>query len=181
MTRDRYLSDDELRRFMEAVRTRRHINQPRDHAFFAILANTGIRPSEALALSREDVHVHCATPWLMLKRDAGPARPVVELVIHDDVAVVIRKWCAGMSRKSKLFPFTRRQSERLFHYYLERAKVQRFKIYSLRHTVGMKLWRHTRDLRLMQAIMGHARMRATEIYSQVPAKDVAAALEAIGV
>ena len=49
LTRERYLTDAELAAFMAAVRDRRHVHQPRDHALFALLANTGIRPSEARA------------------------------------------------------------------------------------------------------------------------------------
>ena len=61
VTPDRFLSDAELAAFMDAVRTRRHKNQPRDHALFALLVNTGMRPSEARALRRRDVRLDTFT------------------------------------------------------------------------------------------------------------------------
>ena len=181
MTRDRYLSDAELGRFMAAVRERRHRNQPRDYALFALLANTGIRPSEARGLERRDVHFG-PHPWIRLRRPFtrhGPD-PCNELAIPPAVAAVVKAYAAPLDPTAKLFPFTKRQGARLFHYYASKAGVpERFRIYSLRHTAGMRLWPVTRDLRLIQAIMGHARLKASAIYVHTSPADMRAALEAI--
>lgn len=59
MTRERYLNESELRSFTTAVRERRHVHQARDYAFFVLLANTGILPSEALSLKRSDLDLEC--------------------------------------------------------------------------------------------------------------------------
>jgi integrase len=184
MTRERFLSDAELERFMAAVRDRRHVNQPRDHALFALLANTGIRPSEALALTRGDLHLEAAGPWLRLSRKprkhAPP--PTDELEISRRVADVLRTYCGEMPADQKLFAFTKRQSWRLFHYYSALAGISpKYRIYSLRHTVGMRLWRYTKDLRLMQAIMGHQRLKSATIYMHVAPEIVRNALEATSI
>jgi integrase len=68
MNRERYLSDAELQRLIQVIRERHHVHQPRDHALFALLANTGIRPSEALALTRADVHPHARPAWIRVRR-----------------------------------------------------------------------------------------------------------------
>lgn len=172
MTRDRFLSDAELEAFMAAVRTRRHKHQARNHALFALLANTGIRPSEAMALTVADVHVHAADPWIGLHRPHKPntAEPTNELIINRGIARVLKKHLDSLpdGRLQRLFPFTKRQAERLFKRYCLIAGISTaFKIYALRHTVGMKLWRHTHDLRIMQAVMGHVRMKATAAYVHV--------------
>lgn len=150
---------------MAAVRDRKHVNQPRDYALFALLANTGMRPSEALALTRADLHVHGRPPWVRLHRQTKKNAPALttELSIHPKVARVIACFLAE-SKGDKPFPFTSRQSQRLFHYYLRAAGLQRRKIYALRHSAGMKLWRHSHDIRLMQAIMGHVRLKAAAVY-----------------
>jgi site-specific recombinase XerD len=172
MTRERFLSDAELEAFMAAVRGRRHKHQPRDHALFALLANTGIRPSEAMALTIANVHVHARDPWIRLHRPhkQHAAEPTNELGINRKVASVLGKHLDMLTddRQQKLFPFTKRQSERLFKRYCLLAGIgQTYRLYSLRHTVGMRLWRHTKDLRLMQAIMGHVRLQATASYVHV--------------
>jgi integrase len=183
MTRDRYLSDAELVAFMAAVRLRRHVHQPRDHALFALLANTGIRPSEALALTRADCHLGGKLPWIRLRRvgKRHTPQPTNELVINRAVADVVRRYVNEALPGDRLFPFTRRQSERLFHYYRRKAGiVQLHKIYCLRHSAGMRLVRFVKDLRIVQAIMGHSGLRATMVYAHVSPERLQAAYEAAG-
>jgi integrase/recombinase XerD len=170
MTRERYLSDAELERFMAAVRERRHVNQPRDHALFALLANTGMRPAEARALTAADLHLEGRAPWVRLnrpKKKHGPEQ-LRYLILQRAVATVVKRYADTLPTGSRLFPFTKRQSARLFHYYAGKAAiVPARKIYALRHTVGMRLWRHTKDVRLMQAILGHTNLTATSGYVHV--------------
>ena len=178
LTRERYLTDAELARFMAAVRERRHVHQPRDHAFFALLANTGIRPAEARAVVRADVHLG-REPWLRLHRAALPKRPAPtnELELHPEVGKVLARYCADMPPDARLWTFSKRQSERLFHYY--RAKVGLppcYRVFSLRHTFGMRLWRHTRDLRVIQAMLGHRWLKPAHAYIHTPPSTVRAVL-----
>jgi integrase len=185
MTRERYLSDPELKRFMAAVRERRHVHQPRDHALFALLANTGMRPAEARALTRGDCHLEGRAPWVRIFRMGkkhGP-QPLRRLFLHRTVAAVVRRHLLSIGPNPclKLFPFTKRQSARLFHYYADKAGITpRRKIYALRHTVGMRLWAHTRDIRLIQAIMGHVSLQATEGYVHTAPDSIRAAYSSAG-
>ncbi len=178
LTRERYLTDAELAAFMAAVRDRRHVHQPRDHALFALLANTGIRPSEARAMVRADIHLG-RRPWVQLHRARLPARPdpTNELDIHAEVAAVLARYCSEMPPEAKLWPFTKRQSERLFHYYRRKAGLEPcYRIFTLRHTCGMRLWRHTRDLRVIQAMLGHRWLKATHAYIHTPGQAIKSAL-----
>ena len=170
LTRERYMTDPELAAFMAAVRNRRHVHQPRDHALFALLANTGIRPSEARALVRGDVSLG-REPWIRLHRAALPKRPTPtnELEIHREVADVLARYCKDMPPDAKLWPFTKRSSERLFHYYRAKAGLPScFRIFTLRHTFGMRLWRYTHDLRIIQAMLGHRWLGPAHAYIHTP-------------
>lgn len=186
VTRDRYLSDAELEQFMAAVRERRHKNQPRDHAFFAILANTGIRPAEALRLTRADLHLKGRPPWFQLhrtRRPHGPS-PVNELIVNPRVAAVVRLYAETLTGdpSTRPWPFTRRQAARLFHFYSNKAGVdQRFRIYDLRHTFGIRLWRHTKDVRLIQGIMGHTSLVASSGYRHVTPEQFRDVYERVGI
>lgn len=186
MTRERYLSDPELTRFMAAVRERRHCHQPRDYALFALLANTGMRPSEARALTRADCHLDGREPWVRLHRISkkhGPA-PLEYLVLNVAVAGIVKAHVASLpdDPSTKLFAFTKRQGARLFHYYADKAGiVPKRKIYALRHTVGMRLWRHTHDIRLIQAIMGHTNQAATAGYIHTAPEKIRDAYEHAGI
>jgi integrase len=185
MTPERFLSDDQLARLMAVVRERHHLNQPRDYALIALLANTGIRPSEALTLTRADVHPHARPPWIRVMRlkKRHAADPITKLPLHPKVAKVLANYVDQLSgkRTDKLFDFTKRQSFRLFRYYAGKAGLPlNLRIYSLRHTVGMRLWRHTSDIRLMQGIMGHVRTKATSVYVHIAPERMRAARERIG-
>jgi integrase/recombinase XerC len=187
MTRERFLSDAELAAFMAAVRERRHKNQPRDYAFFALLANTGIRPSEARSLTTADVRVPArGGGWIRLNRPEKrhAPKPTNELALHDAVTSILREYCRTIQPGSPLFPFSKRQSARLFHFYSSKAGIPRtYRIYSLRHTAGMRLWRQTKDLRIIQAIMGHVRLKASTAYVHInpeTVRDAYAAARTVG-
>lgn len=169
MTRDRFLSDHELARFMTAVRERRHKHQPRDHAFFALLANTGMRPSEALALTRGDCHLECHEPWIRLVRlkKKTKAQRFDDLVIPTHLATILRSYVVGLSDCDRLFKFTRRQTTRLFHNYRRACGLRKVKLYILRHTAATRLYRATRDIKVVQAILGHEKPDTSAIYAHI--------------
>lgn len=185
MTQERFLTDAQLAALMTVVRDRRHVHQPRDHALFALLANTGIRPSEALSLTRADVHPHARPAWIRVHRvkKRHAADPITKLPLNPRVAKVLARYVDELKaqRHDKLFSFTKRQSFRLFRYYAGKAGLpSHLRIYSLRHTVGMRLWRHTGDIRIMQGIMGHVRTKATSAYVHVAPERMRAARARIG-
>lgn len=168
MTRERYLSDAELAAFMDAVRSRRHKHQPRDYAMFTLLANTGLRPAEVSSLVVSDLHLSARQPWIRLHRPkpgAGPL-PINELVVHREVARVVLAYTSTLQPQTQPWKFSsRRQVARLFRYYLARAGITHaYKVYSLRHSVGMRLWRATRDLRLIQGLLGHSHVSGAACY-----------------
>lgn len=178
LARGRYLTEPEIAAFMAAVRNRRHVHQPRDYALFALLANTGIRPSEARAMVRADIHLG-RRPWVRLHRASIPGlpKPTNELDIHAEVAAVLARYCSEMPPEAKLWTFTKRQSERLFHYYRRKAGLEPcYRIFTLRHTCGRRLWRHTRDLRVIQAALGHRWLKAARAYIHAPGQAIKSAL-----
>jgi len=169
LTRERYLTDSELKRFMETVRTRRHKNQPRDHAFFALLANTGIRPSEARALTRDDVHLGGREPWIRVRRLKKKRPTSDDLQIPQGLATTL---CAYLSylpvTENSLFRITLRQAARLFQLYRKRAHVHRCPMYALRHTAATRIYRATRDIKIVQAVLGHETPDVSAIYAHIP-------------
>lgn len=168
--RSRFFTDAELGRLLEAVRTRRHKNRPRDHALFSLLATTGIRPSEALALRRSDVHLVSGEPWIRVRR-LKTRRPVAiaqELAIPADLADTLRIHAETVEDGGVLFAISRRQAERLFHHYARQARIPgRSWLYCLRHTAATRIYRATRDIRTVQAVLGHAHPNMSAIYAHV--------------
>ena len=171
VTRERFLSDSELERFMAAVRERRHVHQPRDHALFALLANTGIRPSEAVALTRGDLNLDAKRPWIRVGRlKKKDVRKFDELAIPARLAEILSGYVASplMLGNDRLFRITRRQIERLFHHYRRIAGLRRVKLYILRHTAGTRIYRATRNIAIVQAVLGHEKPETSAIYAHIP-------------
>ena len=172
MTRERFLSDAELAAFMAAVRERRHKNQPRDYAFFALLANTGIRPSEALALRRSDCHLSGERPRIRVtrlkKRKTVPEFD--ELQITQELAAMLQPHLESVEHTpdAVVFALGKRQAERSFHHYSRLAGIRPGRwLYSLRHTAATRIYLATRDIHIVQAILGHERPDMSCIYAHV--------------
>ncbi len=170
MFRERYLSEQELAAFMDAVRRR---GIARDYALFAVLANTGIRPTEALSLTRADVHVHARLPWIRVtrlkKRKAVPESDDIEL--SSDVAAVLATHVATVPDHSdaRVFPLNRRTIQKTFKLYARRAGLWRgFHLYTLRHTAATRVYVATRDITIVQAMLGHENPDTSCIYAHVP-------------
>lgn len=169
LTRARFLTDAELAAFMEAVRTRRHVNAVRDHALFALLANTGIRPSEALALTRADVHPHARPPWVRVTRLKKRHRAVDEIQLTPALAGIVAERAGEVADPgARLFGMCARGAQRLFHYYARCAGITRkTHLYVLRHTAATRLYRSTKDIGLVQAMLGHNSPDTTAIYTHI--------------
>lgn len=155
---------------MRAITERRHRNQPRDHALFALLANTGLRPSEALGLTVADLHLRAARPWINVRRLKKQSERVDELEISPDLATVLRRFTPlSADPASLVFGVSRRQAERLFHFYARRAGVSKNRyLYVLRHTAATRIYRATRDIKVVQAVLGHESAETSSIYAHIP-------------
>jgi integrase len=171
MTSERYLTDDQLARFMTVVRERHHVNQPRDYALFALLANTGIRPGEALALTVADAFPHERPAWIRVKRlkkrKAVPEWDDIE--IGDDLALVLARHVDSLpiTPSQRVFHMNRRSTQRVFKVYARRAKIQA-NLYVLRHTAATRLYVATRDIEMVQAMLGHENRDTSTIYAHIP-------------
>lgn len=172
LTLDRFLSDDELDRFLTAVRMRRHQHQPRDAAMFTLLATTGLRPTEALALTVDDLHpaTHRTGDWITVRRLKKKRPTRDELVLPAAVGGMLREYIAGAGLGSgdRLFKLHRRQVQRLFRYYARLAGLSpRFYCYCLRHTAATRIYRATRDIAVVQSVLGHDSPDTSCIYAHV--------------
>jgi site-specific recombinase XerC len=165
------LTDDELVRFLAAVRDRQHANNARDRALFALLANTGFRPSEVLVLTRGDLHLEGTAPWVRVrrlkKRKAIPEREEIE--ISTRLAEILAAHAGPLAATDRVFRINRRAVQRLFKFYARRAGLWKgHHLYVLRHTAATRMYVATRDLTLVQAMLGHENVDTSCIYAHLP-------------
>lgn len=183
-----FLSGEELERFLRVPLT---LKQPeliavRDKAILELLFSTGLRVSELVSLQRDDVELKkgeigvtgkgrkrrvvfispAAREWtqkyLALRRDMSPS-----LFANHDRAHTARE-----KEKSRLRAvvegLTPRSVQRMVEKYAAAAGiVKHITPHVMRHSFATDLLRNGADIRSVQAMLGHASITTTQVYTHV--------------
>jgi site-specific recombinase XerC len=147
----------------------------RDHATLVVAVQTGLRISELIALSRNDVnldvgaHVRC-----MGKGRKERATPLTGLTI-----AVLRGWLAEQAGEAHDPLFPTRTGTRLSHDAIERRlaghlatahascpslRGKHVTMHTLRHTAAMRLLHAGIDIAVIALWLGHEQIATTHIY-----------------
>jgi integrase/recombinase XerD len=141
-------------------------------ALVELLYGSGLRASELVALPRGAVHPD--RPFLILKGKGGVERMVP---ISDRARAAVAAWrvCVPMEA-AWLFPGGKKHLTRIRLYQLIKALAveagippHRVSPHVLRHAFATHLLGGGADLRAVQAMLGHADIATTEIYTHVEA------------
>lgn len=159
----------------------RYQSPHRNRVMLRLMLATGLRAGEVVALRPE--HIDMDTCRLVVREGKG-ARDRV-LWFPDDVRDELEEWLDRRPDSEYLFPT--RDGKQLATRYLrelvsrlaERAEIaehEKVSPHTLRHTFATDLYRETRDLRLVQAALGHSSVQTTEIYTHLVNGEVEDAL-----
>lgn len=168
-----YLDADELRRWLGAADT-----DETDGALFRLLATTGLRISEALALRWTDIDLAGRRLWVRRSKSAAGVREVG--LVADDVAALrlhsdrqrFQRDKAGAQWLDEGYVFTRADGRRLAYDTVVRRIGRRCHAlgitpltpHGLRHTHGTYLASIGIPQRAIAERLGHASTRSTERY-----------------
>ncbi len=173
------ISNEELERLLEAPNGF-DLKNLRDKALLELLFSTGLRVSELCALSR----------YIDLKKDEFSVRgkgDKVRLVflsarakdalkkyldkredVDDALFISISKSYKLKAKSSRL---TSRSVERIIKYYAIKAGIdKKVTPHIIRHSFATDLLENGADLRSVQALLGHANIATTQIYTHVTDK-----------
>jgi integrase/recombinase XerD len=147
-------------------------NDLRLAALVELLYGSGLRASELVALPRNAVHPD--RPFLILKGKGGVERMVP---ISDRARAAVAAWRVHVpADKLWLFPGGKKHLTRISLYQLIKALAveagippDRVSPHVLRHAFATHLLGGGADLRAVQAMLGHADIATTEIYTHVEA------------
>ncbi|MGR6327698.1 tyrosine recombinase [Sphingomonas sp. XXL09] len=139
-------------------------------ALVELLYGSGLRASELVSLPRNSVHPD--RPFLILKGKGGRERLVP---ISDRARAAVATWRAHVATdRPWLFPSGRAHMSRIRLYQLIKALAadagippDRVSPHVLRHAFATHLLAGGADLRALQAMLGHADIATTEIYTHV--------------
>jgi integrase len=181
--RDRYLSEDELRRLKQALEERTYckgtkkINKTfyRLRLIVLIAATTGMRAAEIFGLRWSDVMYSEGLIAVRAKLKGGKMRYVPMPV---ELAGELRRFPAVIG-EDRIFPpkagatSGRQRVEGSFVDLLERAKIENFRFHDLRHTFASWYMMNGGDLYELAKILGHSNIKMTERYAKLARKHIA--------
>ncbi len=175
-----FLEGDDLERFLDSpLQTKEpKIIQARDKAILELLFSTGLRVSELARLQRKELNLdkeeftvrgkggklrvvflsnqsrHYLRTYLDQRGDEHPAL----FIRHDRAA----------KRSSEVAALTPRSIQRLVTAYARLAGVnKRITPHTLRHSYATDLLMNGADIRSVQAMLGHASITTTQIYTHI--------------
>lgn len=188
MTRDKYLSDAEIKQLKKicidraiADRARDRINGPKTWMAVDLALSTGLRVSELAKLTVEDID------WVnnaisVLRRKKRRAKPVREWLpipgkLREHLKDYLGDRTSGhivLGQRGGLSSFG---WQKVWLAAVRRAGIRPLSIHKARHTVGTRLYASTHDLRLVQIQLGHTDPATTAIYASVSFEDQARGVE----
>lgn len=171
----RVLSEPDVEAIFEAAGARAASGEPlalRNLTLLELLYGSGLRASEVISLPRGAVRA--GQPFLIL-RGKGAKERLVPISSRAEAAV--RDWLENVPAASQwLFPGGRKHISRMRLFQLVRQMAadagiapDRISPHVLRHAFATHLLSGGADLRVLQALLGHADIATTQIYTHVDA------------
>ena len=159
------LSLDEIARLLEAA------PGPKYKAALSAAYGAGLRVSEVVALKVSDIN----SKRMLLRIEQGKGQQDRFAMLSPVLLDLLRDWYR-IARptlwlfpgRDRLLPLTTRQLNRVVHAAAEMAEIKkRVTPHTLRHSFATHLLEAKTDIRLIQVLLGHAKLETTALYAQV--------------
>ncbi len=159
------ITHEELTRLLNSPRGA-ELKDLRDKAILELLFSTGLRVSELCSLTSD---INLNSEELSIRGKGGKVRVVF---ISPDAKNAVKKYLAARKdMNDELFPLTRRSIERIVKQHAIKAGIsKKVTPHVMRHMFATDLLSNGADLRSVQAILGHANIGTTQIYTHVTDK-----------
>lgn len=169
------ITSNELQSLMNAPKGE-DIKSRRDKAILELLFSTGLRVSELCALKRD---IDLKSDHISIRGKGGKVRVVF---LSDDSKKYVKDYLdARKDMEDALFvkvstemraapvgPLTRRSVERIVkHYAIKSGISKKVTPHVIRHCFATDLLENGADLRSVQALLGHASISTTQVYTHV--------------
>jgi site-specific recombinase XerD len=159
------LSPDEVLGFLEAAPGLKY------KAAFSVAYGAGLRVSEVATLKVCDID----SKRMLLRVEQGKGRKDRYAMLSPQLLELLRDWYRVARPQGWLFPgqnpvnpMTTRQLTRACHAAAEMAEIKkRVTPHTLRHSFATHLLEQNIDIRVIQVLLGHAKLETTAIYTHV--------------
>lgn len=155
LNKNKYLLDPEMERLTQILDTYKD-QDFRNCTLLWTLLLTGARAQEALNLIKDDLNTHEETVFIRgLKGSNDRELPVPAWLFRRLLKL------SEQSQDGRIFPITYNRLRQIWDHYRPVVK----KVHALRHTFAIRLYRKTKDLRLVQVALGHRNITNTMVYA----------------
>jgi integrase/recombinase XerD len=159
------LSPEEVARFLEAAPGVKY------KAALSVAYGAGLRVSEVVALKVSDID----SKRMMLRVEQGKGRRDRHAMLSPLLLDLLRDWWRIARPQVWLFPgrdplkpMSTRQLNRACHAAAETAEIaKRVSPHTLRHSFATHLLEQNIDIRVIQVLLGHAKLDTTALYTRV--------------
>ncbi len=159
------LSPEEVARLLEAA------PGPKYKAALSAAYAAGLRVSEVVALKVSDID----SERLLLRIEQGKGRKDRHAMLSPRLLELLRDWYRVARPQGWLFPgqnpvnpLTTRQLNRACHAAVHVADIKkRVSLHTLRHSFATHLLEEKTDIRVIQVLLGHAKVDTTGLYTHV--------------
>ena len=176
------LNQEEMVRLLEAAPGLKY------KAAFGVAYGAGLRVSEVVALKVSDIDSERMT----LRVEQGKGQRDRYVMLSPQLLGRLREWWRAARPQAWLFPgqnpvnpMTARQLGRAVHTAAREAGIaKRVSPHTLRHSFATHLLEQNVDIRVIQVLLGHAKLETTALYTRVAVntiRDVTSPLERLGV
>jgi len=145
-------------------------------AALSVAYGAGLRASELVRLKVSDID----SDRMIIKVEQGKGRKDRFVMLSPHLLDLLRAWWLQSRSKGWLFPgrepgnhVTTRQLSRVCRMAVEMAEIKkRVSLHTLRHSFATHLLEQNVDIRIIQVLMGHAKLDSTALYTQVATKTI---------
>jgi integrase len=156
LNKNKYLLDPEVERLERTLATE-SLEHIRDALLLQLALKTGARASELLALRHADLNSYDKTVFIQgIKGSNDRELPLVPSFFDQ-----LWAYSQTLPKNEGLFPIGYHRLRQVWDWYRPVPK----KFHSLRHTFAIRLYRKSKDIRLVQVALGHRNIANTMIYA----------------
>ncbi len=155
LNKNKYLLDPEVERLEQVLDS--FLNEDERNCLILYLAlRTGGRVQEILNLTKGDLNAHDETVFIRGIKGSNDR----EIPLPASLFARLQKYAQAQPTE-KLFNISYNRLRQIWEMYRPVHK----KLHSLRHTFAIRLYKKTKDLRLVQVALGHRNITNTMIYA----------------
>jgi site-specific recombinase XerD len=164
------LSPEEVARLLDAAPGLKY------KAALSVAYGAGLRAAEVISLKIGDID----SKRMLIRVEQGKGRKDRYVMLSPHLLELLRAWSRAARPQGWLFPgreriqpMTTRQLNHACHAAADRAEIyKRVSLHTLRHSFATHLLEQNVDIRVIQVLLGHAKIDSTALYTRVATKTI---------